>query len=52
MEQHGASNQLLVVDPESGEVQEREIEIGNTTLDAVEVVAGLRPGDQIVVAAD
>ena len=52
VEQQGASNQLLVVDPESGEVQEREIEIGNTTLDAVEVVAGLRPGDQIVVAAD
>ena len=52
VEQQGRSNHLLVVHPETGEVEVREVEIGNTTLNSVEIVAGLQPGDQIVIPED
>ena len=40
---------VLVVDPRTGEHRETPIEAGVTTLDAVEVVAGLAAGDEVVV---
>ena len=40
---------VLVVDPDTGEHRKTPIEAGVTTLDEVEVVAGLAPGDEVVV---
>ena len=49
VERHGRKHRLQVVDRETGEPRAREVEIGPTTLDSVEIVAGLEPGDEIVV---
>ncbi len=50
VERHGRTHRLLVVDRETGATRAREVETGTTTLDSVEIVAGLEPGDEIVVA--
>ena len=42
-------HRLRVVDPDSGEVEEREVEIGPTTRDSVEILAGLKPGETILL---
>ena len=52
VERGGRMHRLRVVDRETGEAQAREVEIGTTTLDSVEIVAGLEPGDEIVVPAN
>ena len=46
----GATSRVRVLERASGEVREREVETGPTTLDSVEIVAGLSPGDEVVVA--
>ena len=51
LERHGGKHRLRVIDRETGEARSREVEIGTTTLDSVEIVAGLEPGDQIMVPA-
>ena len=51
VERHGRKHRLRVVDRETGDARTREVEIGPTTLDSVEIVAGLEPGDQIMVPA-
>ena len=38
-----------IVEPSTREVSEREVAIGPTTRDAVEITAGLRAGDEIVI---
>ena len=45
----GTTSRVRVLDPASGEVRERKVETGPTTLDSVEIVAGLAPGDKVVV---
>ena len=52
VERHGRKHRLRVVDRETGEARAREVEIGPTTLDSVEIVTGLKPGDEIVVRAN
>ena len=51
VERSGRSHRLRVVNRETRMVQHREVEIGPTTLDSVEITSGLRPGDKIVVPA-
>ena len=48
----GGTHRLRVMDRETREVREREVEIGPTTLDSVEIVAGLSVGEQIVLPAN
>ena len=50
VEQRGRGHRVLVIDRASGEVREREVEVGPTTRDSVEVVAGLQAGDEVVVS--
>ena len=50
--QSGPSYRLRVVNRETRVVEEHEVEVGITTLDSVEIAAGLEPGDEIVVRAD
>ena len=45
----GGTHRVLVLDEASGEAQEREVEIGPTTRDSVEVTAGLEAGETIVL---
>ena len=49
VEDRGRSYWISVIDPTTREVTKREVEVGPTTQDAVEVVNGLAPGDEIVV---
>ena len=49
VERRGRMHRVRVVDPATREVKEREVKIGPTTMDSVEIVAGLAPGDEIVV---
>ena len=49
VEERGRSYWVSVIDPRTREVNEREVTIGPTTQDSVEVVAGLAPGDEIVI---
>ena len=49
VEERGRSYWVRVVDPSTGELSEREVAIGPTTQDTVEVVAGLEAGDEIAV---
>ena len=49
VEDRGRSYWVNVIDPMTREVKEREVAIGPTTQDSVEVLAGLAPGDEIVV---
>ena len=52
VQRRGRKHRLQVVDRDTGETQAREVEIGITTLDSVEIVAGLEAGDEIVVSAE
>ena len=45
----GGSYRVSVVDPSTRERSEREVVIGPTTQDSVEIVAGIEAGDEIVV---
>ena len=45
----GRSYWVGVIDPATREVNERGVVIGPTTQDSVEVVAGLAPGDEILI---
>ena len=52
VERRGRTHRLWVVDPETGETRAREVEIGTTTLDSVEILAGLEAGSEIIVPAE
>lgn len=52
VEKRGGVRRVRVVEPGTGEVREREVEIGPTTLDSVEIVAGLEAGEEIVLPAN
>ena len=45
----GGANHLRVLDRATGTVSEREVVVGTTTVDSVEIVSGLQVGDEIVV---
>jgi len=47
--QSGNTARLKVLDSETGEIRDREVQTGVTTLDSVEVTAGLDAGDKVVV---
>lgn len=49
VERRGRTHLVRAIDPATREVKEREVEIGPTTMDSVEIVAGLSAGDEIVV---
>ena len=49
VERRGRTHRIRVIDPATREVKEREVEIGPTTMNSVEIVAGLAAGDEIVV---
>ena len=49
VERRGGDHRLWLIDPQSGEVAERVVEIGLTDLDSVEIVAGLKPGDHVAM---
>ncbi len=49
VERRGRSHWVQVVDPRTGELGEREVEVGPTTMSAVEILAGLTAGDEIAV---
>ena len=46
---HGGVVRVMVVDDATGGVEEREVETGRTTRDSVEIRAGLKAGETIVV---
>ena len=46
----GGKHWLRVLDPASGEVEDREVGIGPTTLRRVEIASGLKPGEQVVLS--
>ena len=48
VESHGGTHRLSVVDPASGEIEEREVEIGPTARDSVEIRRGLEAGETIL----
>ena len=52
VERSGRSHRLRVINRETRTVQHREVKIGPTTLDSVEITSGLRPGDEIVVPTE
>ena len=45
----GGVHRLRVLDPATGKVKEREVEIGPTTRDSVEIRAGLKAGETVLV---
>lgn len=45
----GGVSSVLVRDPASGEARRVEVEIGETTLDSVEILAGLKIGDVLLI---
>ena len=45
----GGTHRLWVLDPKTGEAREREVAIGPTTRDSVEITAGLAPGEAVVL---
>ena len=49
VERRGRGRVVRAIDPATREVKEREVEVGPTTMDSVEIVAGLSAGDEIVV---
>ena len=49
VEDRGRSYWVSVIDPSTREVGEREVVIGPTTQDSVEITAGLQAGDEIVI---
>ena len=52
VERRGGVYRLRVVDRETGAVREREVETGPTTLDTVEIAAGIEAGDEILMPAN
>ena len=52
VERSGRSHRLRVIDRETRTVEHREVKIGPTTLDSVEITSGLKPGDEIAVPAE
>ena len=52
VERSGRSHRLGVIDRETRMVRHREVKIGPTTLDSVEITSGLKPGDEIVVPTE
>ena len=52
VERSGPSHLVRLVNRETREVQEHAVQVGTTTLDSVEITAGLQPGDEIVVRAE
>ena len=52
VERSGPSHLVRLVNRETREVQEHAVQVGITTLDSVEITAGLQPGDEIVVRAE
>ena len=48
VESRGGAHRLRVVDPATGEVEEREVEIGPTARDSVEIRSGLEAGETIL----
>ena len=52
VERSGRSHRLRVIDRETRTVRHREVKIGPTTLDSVEITSGLKPGDEIVVPTE
>ena len=49
VESRAGAHRLRVVDPDTGEVEEREVQIGPTTQDSVEIRAGLAAGETILL---
>ena len=49
VQSRGGTHRLRVVDGRTGEPQERTVEIGPTTRDSVEITAGLKAGETIVL---
>ena len=49
VERSGRTHYVQVIDPATGETVEREVKVGRTTMDSVEIVAGLAAGDEIAV---
>lgn len=49
VERRGGTHHVRVFDPDTGAVEMREVKVGPTDLDSVEIAAGLRAGDEIVV---
>ena len=52
VDRSGPSHLVRLVNRETREVQEHAVQVGTTTLDSVEITAGLQPGDEIVVRAE
>ena len=48
--QRGGTHWLRVLDPKTGEPEDREVTIGPTTLRRVEIASGLEPGEAVVVS--
>ena len=46
---HGKTHRVQVLDSNTGAASERRVRVGPTTLDSVEITAGLRAGDKIVI---
>ena len=51
VERPGSAAWVRVVDPDTGAVEQRAVELGVTTVDSVEVETGLAAGDEIVLPA-
>ena len=49
VESGGGAHRVRVVHPETGEVEDREVETGPTTRDSVEIRAGLEAGETILL---
>lgn len=47
----GGKHSIRVLDPATGEVRERAVEIGPTTRRRVEIASGLKPGETVVLPA-
>ncbi len=48
VEQDGEANWVRVLDPDTGAVERRNVALGLTTLDSVEVTSGLAAGEEII----
>ena len=48
----GRTHRVSVIDAQTGEVREREVEVGLTTRSEVEITAGLAAGERILVPED
>ena len=49
VESRGGAHRVKVVDPATGGIEDREVEIGPTSRDSVEVRRGLKAGETILV---